>query len=218
MAAEDVPQDGRPPTARGRRTRDQMVEAAAELMQARGIAATGVSDVLSATGTGKSQLYHHFGDKRGLVLAVIDHQLARVLAAQPRLAPDADGDVAAWADDLLVLHRGGDGPLSCPLGVLSGQVDDDPVLREHQAAAFARWRDALAGLVARGRRAGAVTAAGDTVVLAGALLAALQGGLMLARLARDVAPLEIALDAALLHLGVLRPSSSDGSPRYERGA
>jgi AcrR family transcriptional regulator len=198
-----------------------MVEAAAELMQARGIAATGVSDVLAATGTGKSQLYHHFGDKRGLVLAVIDHQLARVLAAQPRLGPDSDGDVAAWAHDLLVLHRGGGGPLSCPLGVLSSQVDDDPVLREHQAAAFDRWRDGLAGLVARGRERGTVTAMSDPTnpadptVLAGALLAAVQGGLMLARLARDVAPLEIALDAALLHLGV-RPSPSERPPREAR--
>ena len=194
-----------------------MVEAAAELMQARGIAATGVSDVLAATGTGKSQLYHHFGDKRGLVLAVIDHQLARVLAAQPRLGPDTDGDVAAWAHDLLAAHRGGDGPLSCPLGVLSSQVDDDPVLRAHQAAAFERWREGLAHLVARGRERGTLTAPGDPAVLAGALLAALQGGLMLARLARDVVPLEIALDAALLHLGVLRPSSSDGPSPARRG-
>jgi TetR/AcrR family transcriptional repressor of nem operon len=193
-----------------------MVEAAAELMQARGIAATGVSDVLAATGTGKSQLYHHFGDKRGLVLAVIDHQLARVLAAQPRLGPDSDGDVAAWADDLLAMHRGGAGPLSCPLGVLSSQVDDDPVLREHQAAAFDRWRDGLARLVSRGRERGTVTAVGDPRVLAGALLAALQGGLMLARLARDVTTLETALDAALLHLGVHRPSPSHRPPREDR--
>ena len=179
-----------------------MVEAAAALMQARGIAATAVSDVLAATGTGKSQLYHHFGGKQGLVVAVIDHQLAHVLAAQPRLAPGTDGDVHAWASDLLAHHRGGDGPLSCPLGVLSGQVDDDPVLRAHQAAAFDRWRDGLADLVRVGRERGLVTAAGEPAELAGVLLAAVQGGLMLARLARDVRPLEIALDAALARLGV----------------
>jgi TetR/AcrR family transcriptional repressor of nem operon len=179
-----------------------MVEAAAALMQARGIAATGVSDVLAATHTGKSQLYHHFGGKQGLVLAVIDHQLARVLAAQPRLGPDTDGDVAAWARDLLAVHRGGDGPLSCPLGVLSSQVDDDPVLRAHQAAAFDRWRDGLAHLVRVGRARGSVAAAGEPAELAVVLLAAVQGGLMLARLGRDVRPLEIALDAALARLGV----------------
>jgi TetR/AcrR family transcriptional regulator, transcriptional repressor for nem operon len=179
-----------------------MVEAAAGLMHAHGIAATGVGDVLAATGTGKSQLYHHFAGKQGLVLAVIDHQLALVLDAQPRLASDTDGDVHAWARDVLAGHRGGDGPLSCPLGVLSSQVDDDPVLRAHQAAAFDRWRDALAHLVRVGRDRGSVTGAGEPTELAGVLLAALQGGLMLARLARDVRPLEIALDAALARLGV----------------
>jgi AcrR family transcriptional regulator len=189
-----------------------MVEAAAALMHARGIAATGVGDVLAATGTGKSQLYHHFSGKQGLVLAVIDHQLARVLAAQPRLAADTDGDVRAWADDLLAVHRGGDGPLSCPLGVLSGQVDDDPVLRGHQAAAFDRWREGLAHLVAVGRARGTVAAPDEPDELAGVLLAAVQGGLMLARLARDVRPLEIALDAALARLGV-HGGSSPGAAR-----
>jgi TetR/AcrR family transcriptional regulator, transcriptional repressor for nem operon len=135
-----------------------------------------------------------------------------VLAAQPRLGPDTDGDVAAWARDLLALHRGGDGPLSCPLGVLSGQVDDDPVLRAHQAAAFDRWRSGLASLVHRGRERGLVSAAGDDDELAGFLLAAVQGGLMLARLARDVRPLEVALDAALVHLGVHGTSSADAVP------
>jgi AcrR family transcriptional regulator len=188
-----------------------MVTAAAALMQARGIAATGVGDVLAATGTGKSQLYHHFGDKQGLVLAVIDHQLAQVLAAQPRLGPATDGDVRGWAEDLLAVHRGGDGPLSCPLGVLSGQVDDDPVLRAHQAAAFDRWRDGLAHLVTAGRARGTVTATGDADELAGVLLAAVQGGLMLARLARDVRPLEIALEAALARLGVHGASPPTGT-------
>ena len=94
----------------------------------------------------------------------------------PRLGPDTDGDVAAWARDLLALHRGGDGPLSCPLGVLSGQVDDDPVLRAHQAAAF----DAVAARprpsgASAGASAGSCPPSGTTDELAGFLLAARAG-------------------------------------------
>lgn len=190
-----------PPTRRGRRTRDAIVEAAAELMEARGIGPTAVGDVLAASGTGKSQLYHYFRGKQDLVLAVIDHQLERVLAAQPALTDGADGaDVRAWAASILELHEAGGGPFACPLGVLSGQVDADPVWREHQAAAFAQWRHRIAALLARGQADGSVDPARDAQEMAVAVLASLQGGLMLARLHRDLHVLALALDAAVAHV------------------
>lgn len=192
-----------PPTRRGRRTRDAIVDAAAELMEARGIGPTAVGDVLEASGTGKSQLYHYFRGKQDLVLAVIDRQLERVLAAQPALA---DGnDVRAWAASVYELHESGGGPFPCPLGVLSGQVDADPAWREHQAAAFAAWQHRIAALLARGQRDGGVDPARDADEMAVAVLASLQGGLMLARLHRDLRVLALALDAAVEHV---RPRST----------
>jgi TetR/AcrR family transcriptional regulator, transcriptional repressor for nem operon len=194
---ESVPE--RPLTARGRRTRDAIVDAAAELMYARGIAATGIADVLAASGTGKSQLYHYFTDKSDLVLAVIDRQLERVLDAQPALAGE---DLQAWASSLWELHRDAGEPLACPLGVLSGQVETDDRWRARQAASFAAWQDRIAALLARGQRAGRVDPTRDADALAVGVLAALQGGLMLARLHRDLHVLELALAAAVDHVRV----------------
>jgi TetR/AcrR family transcriptional regulator, transcriptional repressor for nem operon len=190
----------RPPTARGRRSRDAIVDAAADLMHSRGIAATGLGDVLRASGTGKSQLYHYFEGKSDLVLAVIDRQLERVLAAQPGLAGGGGGDVRAWAAALYELHRDGGGPFACPLGVFSGQVDAEPRWREHQAAAFARWQDRIAALLVAGQREGTVDAGRDAAEMAVGVLAAVQGGLMLARLHRDLHVLALALDAAVDHV------------------
>ncbi|GLZ50498.1 TetR/AcrR family transcriptional regulator [Actinomycetospora sp. NBRC 106378] len=194
---ESVPE--RPLTARGRRTRDAIVDAAAELMYARGIAATGIADVLAASGTGKSQLYHYFTDKSDLVLAVIDRQLERVLEAQPALAGE---DLQAWASALWELHRDGGGPFPCPLGVFSSQVETDERWHARQAAAFTAWQDRLAALLARGQRAGRVDPTRDADALAVGVLAALQGGLMLARLHRDLHVLELALAAAVDHVRV----------------
>ena len=168
--------------------------AAADLMSSRGVAATGLSDVLAASGTGKSQLYHYFRDKQDLVGAVIDRQLEIVLAAQPALDGD---DIGAWARGILALHDEPGGPFSCPLGVLSPQVDDDPTLRARQSAAFRAWQDRIATMVASARRAGRVDPDVDPDELAGRLLAALQGGLMLARLHRDPRPLHDALAPVL---------------------
>ena len=178
------------------------MDAAADLMQARGIAATGVGDVLAASGTGKSQLYHYFDGKSDLVLAVIDRQLERVLAAQPTLEGD---DLRAWATSVWELHRDGGGPFPCPLGVLSSQVEADAQWREHQAAAFAQWQQRVAALLERGQQTGRVDPARDPSEMAVGVLAAVQGGLMLARLHRDLHVLDLALAAAVDHVRV-RPA------------
>jgi TetR/AcrR family transcriptional repressor of nem operon len=51
-------------TARGALTRDRIVRAAAGLMYANGVAGTTTDQVIEASGTSKSQLYHYFDDKR----------------------------------------------------------------------------------------------------------------------------------------------------------
>ena len=170
-------------------------------MHERGIAATGLGDVLKASGTGKSQLYHYFVSKSDLVLAVIDRQLERVLGAQPALdSAGQEDDVRAWAASLVELHRDGGGPFACPLGVFSGQVDAEPRWREHQAAAFRQWQERIAALLARGQAQGVVDPARDAGEMAVAVLAAVQGGLMLARLHRDLQVLALALGAAVDHV------------------
>lgn len=185
-----------PATAKGRRTRDAMVGAAASLMYERGIDATAVEDVLAASDTGKSQMYHYFGGKRSLVVAVLEHQLDRVLAAQPSLT-DADcADLARWRREVLAAQRESDCG-NCPLGVFAGQVDNDPVVRDVLAELFGRWQRAIADLVRRAIDAGRVPAHTDADAVGGTLLAALQGGIVLSHLRRDPGPLVAALDSAL---------------------
>ena len=61
-------------TKRGAATRARIVEGAAELMYERGVAGTSLDDIMAATGTSKSQLYHYFDGKDALVLDVIRSQ------------------------------------------------------------------------------------------------------------------------------------------------
>ena len=85
-------------TERGRRTREAIVDAAATMMYERGVVAASLDDVLAASGTGKSQLYHYFSSKSELVAAVIERQLELVLAAQPGLAEvDSMTGIERWA-------------------------------------------------------------------------------------------------------------------------
>ncbi|WP_246212379.1 TetR/AcrR family transcriptional regulator [Streptomyces abyssomicinicus] len=65
----------RPPThagnSRGRRSRQEILDAAARVMSVRGYAGTSMSALAKETGLPKSAFYHHFESKAGLLSAVM---------------------------------------------------------------------------------------------------------------------------------------------------
>lgn len=56
---------------RGRRSREEILDAAARVMALRGYAATTISSITAETGLPKSAIYHHFRSKGGLLSAVM---------------------------------------------------------------------------------------------------------------------------------------------------
>lgn len=56
-------------------TKTRMIHAARDLLLQKGVEATSVDDVLTATKTGKSQFYHYFKSKAGMVTEVLDAML-----------------------------------------------------------------------------------------------------------------------------------------------
>lgn len=187
-------------TARGRATRDRIVAAAATLVHERGVAGTSLDDVRAATGTSKSQLYHYFTDKSALIHAVVQRQVEQVLEAQrPELAAvDSMAGLRRWRDRVLALNEQVGCAGGCPLGRLASELaESDAAARVALVKGFGRWQDQLtAGLSAMQQR-DELDAEADPAALALGLLAAAQGGLLLAQTARSVAPLRAALDLAL---------------------
>ncbi len=92
------------------------------------------------------------------------------------------------------------------MGVLAGQLaESDPAARTDLAAAFARWEGAIRGGLDALRARGELRPDADTSRLALALLAAVQGGLLLTQVRRDTVALEAALDTAIEHIRAQRP-------------
>jgi AcrR family transcriptional regulator len=185
-------------TERGRRTRAAIVDVAATMMYENGVATTSLDDILAASGTGKSQLYHYFTDKSELVAAVIDRQLERVLAAQPGLAQiDSMQDVERWARHVLRVHRQPGGPFACPLGSMAAELKNDPMFRPALADAFRRWEQPFADGLRRMRARGELSRRENPDRLAASIIAALQGGMLLGRISGDIAPLRDAVNMAV---------------------
>lgn len=189
-----------PKTARGRQTRDAIIETAASLMYARGVRATSLDDVLEAAGCGKSQLYHYFGDRRGLLAAVVDYQLELILDHQSRFKLDTWSGLRAWFDEL-VARQQEQGFRGCPLGSLIAELlAEDGDLRDVVAAAFARWQQTLTVAFDQMRVTGRLSQSARPDQLARHVLSAIQGGYLLSTVQRDPDPMREALNAAFQQL------------------
>ncbi|MGI8403223.1 MAG: TetR/AcrR family transcriptional regulator [Thermomicrobiales bacterium] len=190
-----------PTTIRGQETKARIVTAAAELMHKRGVAATSVDDVLTASGAGKSQFYHYFSAKAELVAAVLQHQLNLVLRDQGRFDITTWDGIRGWLDSLLVQleRRGFSG--GCPLGSIVAEVaDQDNRLQTIAAEAFSRWEGELgAGLQALKEKGGRRRDA-DPETLAEEVLASIQGGYLLSMVKREARPMRNAIEVAFFRL------------------
>lgn len=185
-------------TPKGERVRGRIIEAAARLVYKQGVAGTTLEDVKRAAGVSGSQMYHYFPDKEQLVQAVIDYQ-ADVITGNQRQADlgSAEG-LRAWRDMVIAQARASDGRGGCPLGSLTGQLaETDPQARALLATGFEQWQAAIGNGLRRAHSAGRLPAGIDPDDLAVTVLAALQGGLLLAQAQRDSRPLETAVDTLL---------------------
>jgi len=195
-------------TARGAATRDRIVAAAASLVYERGVAGTSLDDVMAATGTSKSQLYHYFADKDALLYEVIKAQLGRIIAAQEAAhlheVSSWEG-LQRWCDHFVTATRATQGAGGCPLGSLVGQLADQPEpARRVLAQCFAEWQTYLSDGFEAMRNNGELAAQADPAELALTLMSALQGGLLMAQATRSARPLELALNMALQHMAANR--------------
>jgi AcrR family transcriptional regulator len=73
--------------------RERLLDAAVRLFAAKGYGATSVRDIVRAAGVTAPALYHHFGNKEGLFLAIVRAGSARAAAAR-REALEAGGSAA----------------------------------------------------------------------------------------------------------------------------
>jgi TetR/AcrR family transcriptional regulator, transcriptional repressor for nem operon len=206
------PLNGRRLTARGAKTRARIVAAAAELMYVRGVGSTTLDDVLAASGVSKSQLYHHFAGKEALVRAVVDHVGERVIERER----EALGHVSTirglhrWRDALVQNNALRHGAYGCALGTLASEVSDqDDLARRALSQLFAEWQGLLASVLHRLQDDGVLPPDASVDQLATGLMAAVQGGYLLAQTERDVTPMAMAIDLALTHIESLATGRGD---------
>ena len=175
------------------------MERAAELFAERGIGVTSVDEVLAAAGAGKGQFYHYFRGRDELAAAAVGYRCTQVVAG----LTEALGGVSSLAGlerALAAFIAGFEqmGMPGCPIGSLAAEVagrNEDARLQA--AAGFDAWERLLADALERMRQHGELRADTQPARLATGLLASIEGGMVLSRMRKDIAPLRIAVETGL---------------------
>lgn len=174
-----------------RSPRERMVVSAALLIRERGARATAISDVLEHSGAPRGSAYHYFpGGRTQLLCEAVDFAGEHVAA----LIAGAD-DGLQLIDTLIDKYRrqllDTDFRAGCPIVAVSVEAGEQDAERmgpvvERAAAAFDRWTDLIAArLIADGIPG---ERAADLALLA---TTALEGAIVLARVRRDLIPLDV---------------------------
>jgi TetR/AcrR family transcriptional repressor of nem operon len=157
----------------------------------------GVVLVMAIMPSRKSQLYHYFTDRQGLIRAVIARQTEVVVDTQSaRLAQVGTWpELRRWLEEIVAHQQEQDCRVGCPIGSIAAEMaGHDDAARHDLAVSFGRWRDDLAAVFRRMRDNGEVHAGADPDQLATTTLATVQGALLLGKVHRSADPLRVTLD------------------------
>jgi TetR/AcrR family transcriptional repressor of nem operon len=170
---------------------DTVLDRATALFWQRGYAATSLRDLTAATGLGAAALYHRFGDKDRLFLAVLRRYAEQRLQARlARLAalPSPLGAIGGFFDELIDASLADPDRRGCLL--VNTALDGAATSPEARAAVRARLGEIegfFRASLLRARERGEIDAATDADAAAEALLAAVLAIRVLARLDPDAA-------------------------------
>jgi TetR/AcrR family transcriptional repressor of nem operon len=188
-------------------TRERLVEATQSLLWERGYVGTSPGAILRRSGVGQGSLYHHFTGKPAIALVAIERSSAELAAAADSCLSgpgSALERIAAW------LLRPRDVLRGCPIGRLSQDPDvvADEVLRRPVGEALARLEQSVADVIVEGQHSGEIRGDVDATDLAAAVVAALQGGYVLARAAASQEPFDRAVRGVLALVDGLRTDTA----------
>jgi AcrR family transcriptional regulator len=192
-----------PPTQRGKISRERILTKAAQLVSEKGVRGTSLVDILSAVGASKSQFYHYFSSKEDLVQAIIGMTTTLVIGNQQPAITHLDSweNLDRWAELLVGLQQARCFQGGCPIGSLASELADvSESARLALVQSFDEWEHWLVEGFTRMRDSGILRPEAAPDHLAVAVMASLQGGLLLTQTRKNPLPLQTALKCALTYV------------------
>lgn len=201
-------------------TRDRILETARRLFHEQGFHATGISTILREAGVNAGSLYHFFDSKDALLVGVLEYYTRLLHPVVMGPVEQAAGDGIERVFVLLKNYRDGlaslDFRMGCPIGNLALEVADDHAAAralivtnfENWAANVRAWLESARDRLPRGT---------DLASLSRFVLTVMEGGMMQARAARDIAPLDQSIDHLRAYFALLQARAAMERPQTDGG-
>jgi AcrR family transcriptional regulator len=197
-------------STKGERTRQRIVELAAPVFNRKGYVGCSFRDLVEATGLEKGGIYNHFGSKEQLALEAYDHAMSIVTGGLARSQDGATDAVDRLVRMIRAFSVSARRPVidgGCPIMNTAIEADDThPELRERARHSMTQWHRLVGRIVKDGKAEGTLRDDVDPYALASTVTAALEGGLMLARLYDDPAHMDHVVAHLVDHVQTLRPT------------
>jgi TetR/AcrR family transcriptional repressor of nem operon len=169
--------------------RERILQEAEHVIHLKGYNSACMDEIAKAAGMTKANLFHHYGSKSALGLAVLDFKIAefrkrRVEPLCTQAAPEASvermfSEGSAFFDGIGC--KGG-----CFVGNIALEMSDrDEAFRERVGRLFAEWAGSMAECLERCKKAGYFSRELDSKAAAEAIVAMYEGAIMLTRSQRD---------------------------------
>ncbi len=162
-----------------------ILDIAQRLIQRRGVNGFSYADIAKEVGVSKASLHHHFATKTDLVSRLLDRYSAQLEAYLETIARDNPGAMARLEGYAGLYRKTLDSERVCMGGILSAEaITLDERVHPQLAHFFELQMQWITRVIEDGRAAGELTKTGTPAEDASAIIAALQGGLIISRSAK----------------------------------
>ncbi len=167
----------------------RILDEAEHLIHLRGFHSTSMEQIAAACGMTKANLFHHYGSKEELGLAVLDAKMAdfRARRVEPLCAHgDPVEAVYALFEGAARFFDGNGCKAGCFIGNIALEMSDiNEAFRARASAFFAEWSKSIAACLKRAQDAGMFGPSLEPESAADAIVSLYEGAIMLARTRRD---------------------------------
>ena len=179
-----------------RDTREAIVRVATRLMHVHGYNGTSLDDVLRESGVGKGNFYYYFKSKEDLGHAILDRVVESLIGRtlEPCFSDHTAAPLAqirCFLGKVVDAQRERNCVGGCPLGNLAAELSDvHEGFRTRLAEVFSAWRARLTAALAEAQRRRDVGPRCEPEAVAQFLVAALEGAILMTKVAKDITVLE----------------------------
>ncbi|HOE20475.1 MAG: TetR/AcrR family transcriptional regulator [Spirochaetes bacterium] len=178
---------------KGIQTKQAVIERITEHIHCYGFSNTSLHDIIAISGVKKGNLYFHFKNKEALVLEVLqsafnNHQ--QYIAKHTSLYSNPIQKIFAMLDAVFTYHAQRTFLGGCIFGNTAVEMaDKNPAFKQFIADVFHQWTQWIATQLDTAKEQGLLASRTPTQELSHTIVAALEGGIMLAKVSKNASEL-----------------------------